>query len=186
LIDNPPAALHAHTMLSNGQGSIRLLGTQALRYASCMGPAAASQPGLSTTPPAAAAAAAADMSASITLPSSGKTLDVPAQDISFTMPAEFAPHSGCWIAWPRRTDVWRQQRQPARQAFTAVIEAVARFEPVTVVAHRDQVCASVAWRATWRCTAWLQALVLSLACTAVVLTAWHADRAGSQRAAGAV
>jgi agmatine deiminase len=55
------------------------------------------------------------------------------------MPAEFAPHSGCWIAWPKRPDVWRDQRRPAKQAFTDVITALARFEPVTVIAHRDQV-----------------------------------------------
>jgi len=100
------------------------MGTQALRYASSMSGYAVS--------------AAADAGSTITLPN-GKTLDVPEGDISFSMPAEFAPHSGCWIAWPKRPDVWRDQGKPAKQAFTEVITAVARFEPVTVVAHKDQV-----------------------------------------------
>lgn len=109
-------------LYSSGQGSIRLLGTQALRYASSM-----------------AGSMATDIiSSSITLPS-GKTLELPESDISFSMPAEYAPHSGCWIAWPKRPDVWREQGRPAKKAFMDVINAVARFEPVTVIAHRDQV-----------------------------------------------
>lgn len=109
--------------LSSGRGSIRLMGLQALQYASSM---------------AGYAVSAADAGSTITLPN-GKTLDIPEADISFSMPADFAPHSGCWIAWPKRPDVWRDQRRPAKQAFTDVITAVARFEPVTVIAHRDQV-----------------------------------------------
>lgn len=105
-------------------GPIRLLGTQALRYASAA---------------AAGTAAAVDISSSITLPSSGRTLDVAPGDVSFSMPAEWAPHSTCWIAWPRRHDVWRLQGRPAKQAFADVVAAVARFEPVTVVAHSEQV-----------------------------------------------
>lgn len=99
-----------------------MMGCQALRYASSM----------------AGYTVAAAYSSTISLPN-GKTLDVPQGDISFRMPAEFAPHSGCWIAWPKRHDVWRDQGRPAKQAFTDVITAVARFEPVTVIAHRDQV-----------------------------------------------
>lgn len=115
--------------LSSGRGSIALLGTQALRYAS--GSMASATAGLCISSPPSAAS-------TITLPN-GKTLEVPESDISFHMPAEFEPHSGCWIAWPKRTDVWRDDRRPARAAFTEVIKAVARFEPVTVVAHSEQV-----------------------------------------------
>jgi hypothetical protein len=108
--------------LSSSQGSIRMMGVQALRYASSM----------------TGFTAAADAGGTITLPN-GKTLGIPEGDISFSMPAEFAEHSGCWIAWPRRPDVWRDGGRPARQAFTDVITAVARFEPVTVIAHSEQV-----------------------------------------------
>jgi agmatine deiminase len=50
----------------------------------------------------------------------------------FRMPAEFEPHSGCWLLWPERPDNWRDSAGPAQQAFAAVAAAIARFEPVTV------------------------------------------------------
>jgi agmatine deiminase len=55
------------------------------------------------------------------------------------MPGEFEPHAGTWMAWPRRPDNWRAGAGPAREAFAAVAEAVARSEPVTVAAHPDDV-----------------------------------------------
>jgi agmatine deiminase len=55
----------------------------------------------------------------------------PARD-GFHMPAESAPHSGCWMLWPERHDNWRRGAQPAQLAFTAVATAIARFEPVTM------------------------------------------------------
>src|SRR6476659_9435289 len=30
----------------------------------------------------------------------------PAND-GFSMPAEYAPHAGCWMLWPERPDNWR-------------------------------------------------------------------------------
>lgn len=94
---------------SNGPGMVRLLCTRALRSLG---------------------------DASITLPN-GRSMDVPAENITFSMPAEWAPHQGCWIAWPRRHDVWRAAAVPAKKAFTDVILAINRFEPVTVVAPND-------------------------------------------------
>jgi len=61
-----------------------------------------------------------------------KTLDSTPLADGFSMPAEFAPHSGCWILWPERPDNWRGGAQPAQRAFTDVAAAIARFEPVTV------------------------------------------------------
>jgi agmatine/peptidylarginine deiminase len=55
--------------------------------------------------------------------------------------AEWAQHQGCWVAWPRRHDVWRAAAGPAKKAFTDVILAINRFEPVTVVAPSDLVSA---------------------------------------------
>ncbi len=48
------------------------------------------------------------------------------------MPAEFAPHAGCWMLWPERPDNWRDGAQPAQRAFAEVASAIARFEPVRV------------------------------------------------------
>jgi agmatine deiminase len=55
----------------------------------------------------------------------------PAAD-GFSMPAEWAPHAGCWMLWPERPDNWRAGAQPAQRAFGEVAAAIARFEPVTV------------------------------------------------------
>jgi agmatine deiminase len=55
----------------------------------------------------------------------------PAAD-GFAMPAEFAPHAGCWMLWPERPDNWRLGALPAQLAFVNVATAIARFEPVTL------------------------------------------------------
>jgi agmatine deiminase len=69
-----------------------------------------------------------------------KTLKkTPAAD-NFWMPGEFEPHAGTWMLWPERPDNWRDRAAPAQRAFTAVAQAIARFEPVTVgasAAHFD-------------------------------------------------
>jgi agmatine/peptidylarginine deiminase len=85
--------------------------------------------------------AAGSSSGILSLPN-GKNIDLDEQQISFYMPAEWAEHQGCWIAWPKRCDLWRAAAEPAKKAFKDVIMAVSRFEPVTVIAHKDQ----VSWR----------------------------------------
>ena len=59
-------------------------------------------------------------------------------DLGFTMPAEWAPHAGCWIAWPQRASVWREHFEAARADDLRVAETIARFEPVTMIAHPDE------------------------------------------------
>ncbi|HTQ70615.1 MAG TPA: agmatine deiminase [Acidocella sp.] len=56
----------------------------------------------------------------------------------FAMPAEWAPHAGCWMIWPERPDNWRLGAKPAQRAFTAVASAIARFEPVTMLVSAAQ------------------------------------------------
>ena len=55
----------------------------------------------------------------------------PAGD-GYRMPAEFEPHTGCWMLWPERGDNWRLGAKPAQQEFAAVATAIATSEPVTV------------------------------------------------------
>lgn len=55
----------------------------------------------------------------------------PAQD-GFYMPAEFAPHAGCWMLWPERPDVWPYHGDAAQKVFANVAATIARFEPVTM------------------------------------------------------
>jgi agmatine deiminase len=48
----------------------------------------------------------------------------PAAD-GFRMPAEWAPHDGCWMIWPERPDNWRLGGKPAQEAFAAMATAIA-------------------------------------------------------------
>ena len=50
----------------------------------------------------------------------------------YSMPAEYAPHAGCWMLWPERPDNWRDGAAPAQRAFAEVAAAISRFEPVSV------------------------------------------------------
>jgi agmatine deiminase len=61
----------------------------------------------------------------------------PAGD-GYGMPAEFEPHSGCWMAWPERPDNWRLGAKPAQRAYAAVAEAINVSEPVTVAVSDAQ------------------------------------------------
>jgi agmatine deiminase len=54
------------------------------------------------------------------------------------MPAEFEPHSGCWMLWPEQASLWRLAAKPAQRAFAAVATAIATSEPVTVGVSREQ------------------------------------------------
>jgi agmatine deiminase len=57
----------------------------------------------------------------------------PADD-GFYMPPEWAPHARCWMAWPVRAELWGDRLEMAREAYTEVATAIARFEPVTMIA----------------------------------------------------
>ncbi len=58
----------------------------------------------------------------------------PADD-GFFMPAEWAPHARCWMAWPCRESLWEDGLEAARDAYAAVARAIAAFEPVTMLAN---------------------------------------------------
>jgi agmatine deiminase len=54
------------------------------------------------------------------------------------MPPEWAPHDGCWMAWPQRADNWRGGADPAQSAFAAGARAIATHEPVTMAVSPEQ------------------------------------------------
>jgi agmatine deiminase len=58
------------------------------------------------------------------------------REAGYHMPAEWAPHAGCWMAWPCRPQNWDDIEQ-ARAAYAEVARAVARFEPVTMTANPE-------------------------------------------------
>jgi agmatine deiminase len=59
-------------------------------------------------------------------------------DLGFSMPAEWAPHVGCWMAWPKRAELWREYLEAAREDYVRVAQAIAGFEPVTLLADPEQ------------------------------------------------
>jgi len=60
-------------------------------------------------------------------------------ELGYSMPAEWAPHSGCWMGWPKRTSLWQEHLEAARDDYVRVAQAIARFEPVTMVADPEHV-----------------------------------------------
>jgi agmatine deiminase len=56
--------------------------------------------------------------------------------LGFRMPAEWEPHERCIIGWPTeiRTEVWGEQYLLAEASYAAVAQAIARFEPVLMLA----------------------------------------------------
>ncbi|NLE22899.1 MAG: agmatine deiminase family protein [Actinobacteria bacterium] len=54
----------------------------------------------------------------------------------YGMPPEWAPHAGCWMAWPCRPENWADLER-ARATYVEVARAVARFEPVTMTANAE-------------------------------------------------
>jgi agmatine deiminase len=60
------------------------------------------------------------------------------------MPPEWAPHERTWMSFPTPNDTFgapgSEELERARTAWTAVAHTIARYEPVTVVAHpQDEV-----------------------------------------------
>ncbi|HEU5432184.1 MAG TPA: agmatine deiminase family protein, partial [Thermomicrobiales bacterium] len=53
---------------------------------------------------------------------------------AFRMPAEWATHERCLMAWPTRAELWGEQFEPAKAEYAAVARAIARFEPVLMAA----------------------------------------------------
>jgi agmatine deiminase len=50
-------------------------------------------------------------------------------------PAEWEPHERTIMGWPTRVDLWGETLEQARTDYAAVANAVAAFEPVTMIAN---------------------------------------------------
>jgi len=55
------------------------------------------------------------------------------EDHGFRMPPETAPQDRMLMAWPCRSEMWGSQLSAARRDYAEVANAVAAFEPVTMV-----------------------------------------------------
>lgn len=62
------------------------------------------------------------------------------KQMGFYMPAEWHPHAGCWMAWPCHMDSWvLVGLERARKAYAEVAQAIAQFEPLTMLANPEDV-----------------------------------------------
>jgi agmatine deiminase len=55
----------------------------------------------------------------------------------FRMPAEWEPHERCWMAWPSRADLWGESLPETQLAYARIAQAIAAFEPVTMIASPE-------------------------------------------------
>ena len=74
------------------------------------------------------------MHKALTYSLSGKT----PRQAGFHMPAEWARHERCWMGWPHRNDLW-SNLEATQKAYAEVAQAIRRFEPVTMVAHPNEI-----------------------------------------------
>ncbi|MGH3689608.1 MAG: agmatine deiminase family protein [Microbacterium sp.] len=56
-------------------------------------------------------------------------------DAGFSMPAEWAPHSGCLMIWPARRALWQDRLDEAKRDYATVARAIADFEPVIMLCN---------------------------------------------------
>ncbi len=59
-------------------------------------------------------------------------------DDGYHMPAEWAPHARCWMAWPCAEETFPDLGL-AREAYAQVARTIAGFEPVTMIANPENV-----------------------------------------------
>lgn len=58
------------------------------------------------------------------------------KEAGFYMPAEWHPHTRCWMAWPCHSETWAKVGlNRARLAYAQVAKAIAQFEPVTLLVN---------------------------------------------------
>ncbi len=58
-------------------------------------------------------------------------------ELGYTMPAEWEPHAGCWMGWPKRLELWQEYLEAARNDYARVAQAIARYEPLSMVAEPE-------------------------------------------------
>lgn len=61
-----------------------------------------------------------------------RDLNTDPRDLGYYMPAEWAPHTCCWMAWPCRAGLWADSEATMRD-YANVANTIARFEPVKML-----------------------------------------------------
>ncbi|MTV50495.1 agmatine deiminase [Heliobacillus mobilis] len=65
-------------------------------------------------------------------------MDFP-KDFGFRMPPEWAPHARTFITWPVCEETWPDELEDVRKAYAEVANAIAKFEPVTLIVRPELV-----------------------------------------------
>src|SRR5215212_799126 len=52
----------------------------------------------------------------------------------YRWPAEWEPHAATWLAWPHNRATWPGKFEPIPAVWARLVETIARFEPVNVLA----------------------------------------------------
>ncbi len=65
--------------------------------------------------------------------------------VHFYMPAEWHPHRCCWMVWPCRAESWPFGLARVHATYAAVVQAIARFEPVKMIAPPEHVEEAARW-----------------------------------------
>ncbi len=55
------------------------------------------------------------------------------QIAQFHQPAEWAPHTSTWVAWPSHAELWKENLEPAQAEFTGLCEGILAGEDLNVL-----------------------------------------------------
>ncbi|MEE3716432.1 agmatine deiminase family protein [Tumidithrix elongata RA019] len=55
------------------------------------------------------------------------------QALGFCQPAEWEPHTACWLAFPSDRDLWLEDLEAAQAEFIALARAIAQSEPIEIL-----------------------------------------------------
>jgi agmatine deiminase len=61
-----------------------------------------------------------------------------AESTTWQMPAEWATHERCLMAWPTRENLWGPYFEEAKAEYAATANAIGQFEPVLMIANPGQ------------------------------------------------
>jgi agmatine deiminase len=64
--------------------------------------------------------------------------DISTDETAWRMPAEWEPHDRCLMAWPTRDVLWGAHVEQAKREYAETADAIASFEPVTMVTSPGQ------------------------------------------------
>ncbi len=62
--------------------------------------------------------------------------------MTYTFPAEYAPHAATWIAWPHHEPDWPGKLAPIPWVYAEIVRVLHRHERVEILCHSDEVKAS--------------------------------------------